>query len=259
VNDVARKKRSKPKEEHASEAWLLPYSDLLTLLLALFIVLFAVSAASSKNTDDATASFRRGFNAGGISFFNKMGTQSGYSAYLTEDQTRQKSMSDYVAENDKLEQEQQKLEAYIKKNHLENEVSTQMTEPGLMIRIKEKALFASGSADLTNDSNKVTSIVASLLGEISQSVIISGHTDNVPISNSRFPSNWDLSSQRALNFMKEILQKNPNLNPARFQATGNSEYHPIVPNDTPEHRAQNRRVEVLIARSYSPDGIQNIK
>ncbi|MDQ0203500.1 flagellar motor protein MotB [Pectinatus haikarae] len=257
---MARKKRAKPKEDHPSEAWLLPYSDLMTLLLALFIVLYAINAASKQTTsEEVTATFRHGFNAGGISFFDKMGTQSGYTAYLTEDESKDKSVNNYVAENDKLEKEKQKLEAYIKEKNLENEVSTQLTEQGLMIRVKEKALFPSGSADLTNDSDKITTIVASLLGAVKENVVISGHTDNVPISNSRYPSNWDLSSQRALNFMKSVLQKNPQLDPIRFQATGNSEYRPIVPNDTPEHRAQNRRVEILIARSYNSSGMQTVK
>ncbi|WP_196594425.1 flagellar motor protein MotB [Pectinatus sottacetonis] len=256
---MARKKRPKPKEEHPSEMWLLPYSDLLTLLLALFIVLFAINAAQKKTSEESvTASFKRGFNSGGISFFNKMGNQSGYTAYLTTDQSNGKAASSYMSENESLEKERQKIQGYIKKNNLESEVSTQLVEPGLMIRIKEKALFASGSAQLGNDSDKVTTIVAQLLGEVSQNVIISGHTDNVPIANSRYSSNWELSTQRALNFMEEVLRKNPRLNPARFQATGYSQYHPIVPNDTAEHRAQNRRVEVLIARSYKEPKMQNI-
>ncbi|TCS80882.1 flagellar motor protein MotB [Pectinatus cerevisiiphilus] len=257
---MARKKRAKPKEDHPSEAWLLPYSDLMTLLLALFIVLYAINAASSKtNSEDVTATFRHGFNAGGISFFDKMGSQNGYTAYLTEDQSKEKSVNNYVAENDKLEKERAKLEAYIKENNLQNEVSTQLTEQGLMVRIKEKALFPSGSADLTNDSDRITTVVASVLGSVKENVTISGYTDNVPIANSRYPSNWELSSQRALNFMKGVFAKNPQLDPARFQATGYSEYHPIVPNDTPENRAQNRRVEVLIARSYSSSEMQTIK
>lgn len=254
---MARKKREKKHEESASEAWLLPYSDLMTLLLALFIVLFALNA-SAKPTEDETASFRRGFNSGGVSFFNKMGPQNGYTAYFSDDQAKDKKDKSYTTENEKLQSEKDVLEGYIKANNLQNEVSTQMEENGLMIRIKENALFPSGSAELSNDSDKIATIVANLLGAVQENVSISGHTDNVPISNARYPSNWELSSQRALNFMKSILAKNPQLNPARFEATGYSEYRPIVPNDTPEHRAQNRRVDVLIERSYAPDNMQRI-
>lgn len=257
---MARRRPQKPKEESASEAWLLPYSDLLTLLLALFIVLFAMnSAVKPDDTEAVMATFRHGFNAGGVSFLKNMGPGSGgNAAYQQKDQKQDRSVDNYVAENDKLQKEKDKLDAYIKDNKLSGEVSTELLENGLMIRIKEKALFTSGSADLTNDSEKLSVVIAGMLGEIKENVSISGHTDDVPISNSRYPSNWELSSQRALNFMKDIFTKNPQLNPSRFQATGYSQYRPISPNDSPEHRAQNRRVEILIERTYNDSQMQRV-
>ena len=80
--------------------------------------------------------------------------------------------------------------------------------------------------------------------------MISGHTDNVPINSSQYPSNWELSSQRAVNFMKYLLSVNSKLAPQRFSAVGYSEYRPISDNATEEGRSKNRRVEVLIARNY---------
>ena len=79
--------------------------------------------------------------------------------------------------------------------------------------------------------------------------MISGHTDTDPISNARFPSNWELSSTRALTFMKYLLSINQDLNPARFSAIGYGEYRPIANNDTAEGKQTNRRVEILIART----------
>ena len=130
-----------------------------------------------------------------------------------------------------------------------------MTDDGLMIRIKEKALFPSGSAELVGEAQKIGPVVAGLLAKIPERVVISGHTDNVPIATARYPSNWELSSQRALNFMKFLFASNTSLNPARFSSIGYSEYRPIADNKTDEGRAQNRRVEVLIARTYqfNPD------
>lgn len=119
-----------------------------------------------------------------------------------------------------------------------------------MIRIKEKALFPSGSAELVPESQLIGPVVAGLLAAIPENVVISGHTDNVPIATSQYPSNWELSSARALNFMKFLLASNPNLNPARFSAIGYSEYRPVAPNDTEEGRTQNRRVEIMINRSF---------
>ena len=92
--------------------------------------------------------------------------------------------------------------------------------------------------------------MAGLLGAIPERVIISGHTDNVPINTVHYPSNWELSSARALNFMKFLLASNPALNPARFSAIGYSEYRPAATNSTEEGRMQNRRVEILIARTF---------
>ena len=248
---MARKKRPKPHEAEASEAWLLPYSDLLTLLLALFIVLFAMSQTDEKKMEAMSQAFTAAFNTGGPSFFNKAGPSDSRFAEMPSDED--KGNSAYIQENQQLEGIKKTLDQYINQNHMQDELNTELTEDGLMIRIKEKALFPSGSADLVPESQRIGPIIAGLLAPISERVIISGHTDNVPISNARFPSNWELSSSRALNFMKFILAKDGRLQPARFSANGCSEYRPVASNSTEEGRTQNRRVEVLIARAYQPD------
>ena len=121
--------------------------------------------------------------------------------------------------------------------------------------IREKALFPSGSAELGGQAQNIGPVVAGLLASIPERVVISGHTDNVPIHSAQFPSNWELSSQRALNFMKYLLSLNPKLQPQRFSAIGYSEYRPIADNSTEAGRMKNRRVEVLIARNlrFNPD------
>jgi len=154
-----------------------------------------------------------------------------------------------MEENENLREAQEKLEQYIKENNLEDQVSTELTEDGLMIRLKEKALFASGSASLQGQAEQIVPVIAALLSSLPERVTISGHTDNVPISTAQFPSNWELSSSRAVNLMRGLMGAQPSLNPARFSALGYSEYRPIASNDTEEGRAQNRRVEVFIARS----------
>ena len=248
---MARKKRSKPHQEEASEAWLLPYSDLLTLLLALFLCLFAMSQTDQTKVAQMAQAFTAAFNSGGPSFFDKAGPNMGRMADMPSDED--KGNSAYIQENQQLEGIKKTLDQYISQNHMQDELNTEITEDGLMIRIKEKALFPSGSAELVPESQRIGPVIAGLLAPISERVVISGHTDNVPISNARFPSNWELSSSRALNFMKFILAQDGRLQPARFSATGCSEYRPVASNDTEEGRTQNRRVEVLIARAYQPD------
>ena len=244
---MAKKKRGKKHEEEASEAWLLPYSDLMTLLLALFIALFAITQTDQTKITALAQAFSSAFNMGGPSFFNQMGpnVSSQREMVATEDAGN----SAYIQENQTLESIQRQLEDYIQQNNLQDQLSTQLEEEGLMIRIKEKALFPSGSADLVPESQRIGPIVAGLLAAIPERVLISGHTDTDPISNARFPSNWELSSTRAMTFMKYLLSINQDLNPARFSAIGYGEYRPIASNDTPEGKQTNRRVEILIARS----------
>ena len=129
----------------------------------------------------------------------------------------------------------------------------------MMIRIKEKALFPSGSAELVEESQRIGPIVAGLLAAVPERVLISGHTDTDPINTAQFPSNWELSSVRAMTFMKFLLSINANLNPARFSAIGYGEYRPIAPNDTAENKQKNRRVEILIARTLSFNPNEGVK
>lgn len=244
---MARKKHAKPHEEEAGEAWLLPYSDLMTLLLALFIALFAMSQTDASKMQALAQAFTAAFNMGGPSFFSGMGPSTSINSATTTGQDNANNA--YMQENQNLREAQEKIEQYVKENNLQDQVSTELSEEGLMIRLKEKALFASGSAALEGQADQIVPVIAGLLASLPERVTISGHTDNVPISTAQFPSNWELSSARAVSLMRGLMGAQPSLNPARFSALGYSEYRPIASNDTDEGRAQNRRVEVFIARS----------
>ena len=143
---MARKKKGHAHEEEMSEAWLLPYSDLMTLLLALFIALFAISQTDQTKMVLLAQAFTSAFNMGGPSFFDQAGPNPSRQREFmsSEDQGN----AAFIQENQALEDIQRQLEEYIRQNNLEDQLSTQLEEEGLMIRIKEKALFPSGSADL---------------------------------------------------------------------------------------------------------------
>jgi len=246
---MARKKRGKKHEEEASEAWLLPYSDLMTLLLALFIALFAISQTDQTKLQALAQAFTAAFNMGGPSFFDNAGPNMSLQRQIMS--TEDLGNAAYIQENQTLEDLKEQLDNYIQQNSLEDQLSTQLEEEGLMIRIKERALFPSGSAELVPESQRIGPIVAGLLAAVPERVLISGHTDTDPINTAQFPSNWELSSVRAMTFMKYLLSINSDLNPARFSAIGYGEYRPIAMNDTPENKQLNRRVEILIARTLS--------
>ena len=260
---MAKKKHAKPHEEENGEAWLLPYSDLMTLLLALFIALFAISQTDQKKMSELAQAFTAAFNMGGPSFFDKAGPNVGRRAETPSDEDLGNSA--YFAENSQLEEIQKKMQEYIEENHLEDQLSTEMAEEGLMIRIKERALFPSGSAQLVGQAQSIVPVVAGMLASLPERVVISGHTDNVPINTAQYPSNWELSASRAMNLMKAVLAAEKSLNPARFSAIGYSEYRPIADNKTDAGRQQNRRVEIFIARNYrfnpneAPGGSQGAK
>lgn len=255
---MSRRKREH-HEEHIDETWLIPYADLLTLLLALFIVLFASSKIDAAKFDQLIQSLSSAFK-GGVSI---METSS--SATLSQDladSTRKTPMEDnkeldknlilqkYKQETIELEQLKKKLDKYIRENNLTAELETKLTNYSLMITIRDTALFTSGSAQIRPESRKLAVEIAKMLVPYpNKEITVAGHTDNRPIHTAEFADNWDLSSKRALNFMK-ILLENPGLNPTRFSATGYGEYRPIASNDTNGGRAQNRRVEVSIVRNF---------
>lgn len=246
---MARKKHHEQHEEHMDETWLVPYSDILTLLLALFIVLFASAQVDQKKFDKIAQAFNSAFNSGSPWILEGNRTPVNGNPEPAPMLASDGKDQAYLQENSQLIEAKQKLDKYIQENNLTGDLQTVLTEEGLMIRIKDSALFQSGSAELLPESKRFGSTIAKMLVPLHQKVVISGHTDNVPINTRDFPSNWDLSSKRALNFMKFLLVQEK-LEPQRFSAIGYGEYRPVMSNDTSEGRAKNRRVEVLIQRNY---------
>ncbi|WNC15723.1 flagellar motor protein MotB [Brevibacillus brevis] len=257
-----RPKRHAQHEEHMDETWLVPYSDLLTLLLALFIVLFASSEMDAKKFDQLVKSFNVALN-GGVGVLNQpspvpldpnMAQQTIHKGAQESERPKteaEKKLEEAVRkETEDLKKLQTQLEGYIQQNKLQDKLQTKLTEEGLLITILDNALFDSGKADLKPEARKLAAEMASMLVPHPKKVTVTGHTDNVPIHRSEFPSNWDLSAKRAVNFLKVLLE-NPNLDPTKFSATGMGEYHPVASNDSAEGRAKNRRVEVAILRDLA--------
>lgn len=250
-----RNHQSEHHEEHADETWLIPYADLLTLLLALFIVLFATAQVDQKKLEQVAESFSVAFNQGSNSIFDSSRSTSQVA------QIQQMQTSSVLSSADKIAASQQEtaqlveikkaLDGYIKEKNLTESLEALIVEEGLMIRIRDSALYPSGSAELLPESRMLAAEIAKILRALSQNIVISGHTDSVPINTYEFPTNWDLSAKRALNFMKFILAQDKQLQPQRFSAVGRGEYRPIAANDTEANRAKNRRVEVLILRNHA--------
>ncbi|OES45088.1 flagellar motor protein MotB [Domibacillus iocasae] len=248
---MAKHKRHKKHEEHVDESWLIPYADLLTLLLALFIVLFASSSVDVQKFQALANAFQNEMEGGtGVLDFPSPVADPAMSE--TDEQENLKA-----ADQKELQEMQEKMTAYIKENNLQDKVETTLNGEGLLLRIRDNVLFNSGEAEIQpahlGNAKEISQL---LVMDTPRSIIISGHTDNVPISTAQFDSNWELSAMRAVNFMKEIL-KNEQLDPRLFSAKGYGEYQPIASNDTADGRAQNRRVEILILPQGETDQSTN--
>ena len=248
---MARKKKhhAEHHEEHTDESWLVPYADILTLLLALFIVLFASADANAAKFTQMAQSLSAAFSGSPSVFDNNQAITPEVDASKP-DQSKMDPAKEqaYLRESVQLAEVKREIDRYMQKNNLAGDLTTALTEDGLMIRIKDSALFNSGSAELRPESLVIGTEVAKMLSILPQQIVISGHTDNIPIRTREFPSNWELSSMRAINFMKFLLAQE-NMKPERFSAIGYGEYRPMVDNNTPDGHSKNRRVEVLIMRS----------
>lgn len=245
-------KRRRKDEEHPDESWLLPYSDMLTLLVALFIVLFAMGEIDAQKYRELANVFRSEFLGSGDSILEE--SFSSDSMDLPDNSTKEEA-GDGEAENsrkelNKLKELQANINYYIETNELTDALETKLTNEGLFITIVSDVSFASGSAEINKDGIAIAREVSSFLDTHSpHQVVISGHADDRPMHTEEFASNWELSVIRAVNFMKEILADGRH-DPALFSAKGFGEYKPSVPNTSEANRAINRRVEILVLPNF---------
>lgn len=265
---MSKKRRHEEHEEHVDESWLVPYADILTLLLALFIVLYSMSSVDIKKFQDLSQAFNIAFNSGkgvldmpsavdsGSELDSKRGGKEDSDKEdmaekepLTEDEIEkmiEKSESD-------LSELKQQLDEYIAGNGLSTSLETSLNMSQLLITIRDNALFNSAEATVNRDGRELALSISEMLeGYPDFNVIVAGHTDNSPISTAQFRSNWDLSVMRAVRFM-DIMLQNESLDPKRFSAVGYGEHHPVATNDTVEGKAKNRRVELSIVSNYATD------
>lgn len=257
---MRKKRKVDDNDGHIDESWLLPYADLLTLLLALFIVLYSMNSVDVKKFEEMSQAFNIALNRGGGIMELPSAVQSGPS---TDKVTKSKdkdnptnskssaSLEELIKQEEKeLASLKSQIDEYIEKNGLITELETKLNMSQLVITISDNALFAPAQATVKPEAKELAYAISKMLQQYpSYEIIVSGHTDDTPINNASFKSNWDLSSMRAVRFM-DIMLENKELKPDRFSAIGYGEYRPIAENDTVANKAKNRRVEVSILHTY---------
>lgn len=151
-----------------------------------------------------------------------------------------------------LEHQLEELELALEKEIDEDLVTLERSESSITIRIREKGSFGSGSARLDPGFHEVMDRISAVLASKPGRIVVAGHTDNIPISTGRFRSNWELSSARAVTVLHSML-RNKDISEDRIVVQGLADTRPLVPNDSPQNRAKNRRVELILKRDLDED------
>jgi chemotaxis protein MotB len=261
---MARKHKHPPHEEHPDERWLLTYSDLITLLMALFVVMFSISNVNKGKFNELSKSLNSAFNGppvmSGGEAIKETGAESGVetpaaapprpslqAAFAPKSASQANSAKE---EQEDLKRLQQMVQAAASKAGIASKVSTTVAEDGLTIRLKTDGLFFDpGQAIVKPGARPIVSDMAKLLRADSRhAVMVSGFTDSQPVSG-QYPSNWELSTARASAVVRLLVSDK--VAPARLTATGRAYYDPVSTNATTAGRADNRRVELFLPRSQA--------
>ncbi len=221
-----------------TDRWVLPYADLVTLLLAFFVTLYAVSRVDLERLEPASAALR-------VAFDGAQGEASqpgGPPQLVTEP---------HVVAPNPLDVVTSRMQTAITGTGLDGKVELTRDDRGVVLSLPEAAAFDSGQAELTARSSDLLLQVGHELRALSHAIRIEGHTDNRPVSGSRFRSNWELSTARASAVVALFIER-AGVAPARLSAAGYGEYHPRGPNTTAAERALNRRVDIVILAAGGP-------
>lgn len=213
----------------SSAGWITTFNDLMTQLTVFFVLIFSLSTVNVLDIQSAQISLQTGlgiFEAGDKTSVGLVEPLTSYD----------------IGKATFVKQIEEKIEALDR----ESDIGVLYSEKGIIIALDENLLFKSGSAEINPESfDSLAGISKTILNEISNPIRVEGHTDNVPIRNANFASNWELSTARAVNVLKYLADKGSVL-PKRLSAVGYGKSKPLFPNDSESNRKKNRRVEIVI-------------
>ncbi|MBC7341265.1 MAG: OmpA family protein [Clostridia bacterium] len=230
TNKIGPEEDSQPSAHAGSGSmrWLLTYADLITLLMAFFIVMYAISKVDLARYEQLARALSQVF------------VGSGGGMLLPEP-----NGGDQVVPPDELAQMTQNLRAYLAEHGLQDQVFVTTTSQGVIISFTGSVLFERGQAVVRSSSLPILKKIGDYLRQIPNYIGVAGSTDDLPINTSQFPSNWELSVVRATTVIR-FFTETTGLKPERFIAVGYGEYHPLFPNTSEEERRKNRRVDIII-------------
>ncbi len=232
---MSRDRKKKDNDSEINDDWMTTYGDMMTLLLAFFVLLFSMANIDEEKFDMVIHGLqgRLGIVDGGRTISSRDAVDMGL------------EMSDLAAMQ--LEELERRIGEYLQTEGLEDEIILEVDDEGLTIHFTGEILFELGRAEIRPEAREILDRISGFIKTIPNDIMVEGHTDNWPIRTERFPSNWELSAARATNVVRHLIEE-LGVEPDRLSAAGYSEYRPLRDNDTAEDRALNRRVDIVILR-----------
>ena len=242
-------------EEHDNhERWLLTYADLITLLLALFMMLYAMSVLDLKKYEAFQEAFTQGMGKHVHSFPGKGDPPNGKPRATkpganigTPDPSPSPASLQLKPQLDatELAKLKQKIEQEIERTGLTSQLDVSLSPRGLVVNVVSGVLFDSGEATITPNGQHLLDALGAIFRTMGNPLVVEGHTDNVPISSTQFPSNWELSGARAVAVLRALIAHD-NIPAYRLSEAGYADTKPRASNATAAGRAKNRRVDILV-------------
>ncbi|KZX72598.1 hypothetical protein A3715_03085 [Oleiphilus sp. HI0009] len=266
----------KKKKQESSGGWIVTFADLMSLLLTFFILLLSFSKMDLHKYEMMAQSMAESF---GVSFLDGSGKAGGeiifaeeppisppveelnqieqdFEEFEEESGTEELEMldrsegdSEVVSIDPNIEQLTETLVEELETEIVSNALNVSFDSEKVVVRFSEEATFTSGSEEIKDDMFPILEKIENVLAACQGQILVSGYTDDLPVTSNRFRSNWDLSAGRAVSVVHQLIFNNK-IDANRVIAAGRAETNPLVPNDSPENRAKNRRVEISI---YDPE------
>lgn len=219
------RKRSSKAESEGGANWLCTFNDLMTLLMVFFVLLFTMGSVDTQKLKSFSGLLQAGLGVLEAGKQTQVGVLEPIRAIRT-------------MTNDEIRE-------YIKGLDFTEGVAAEHSEDEIRITLDDSIFFQSGVAHINPSALPILDKITDIIGDTSHHVRVEGHTDDDPIHTEIFPSNWELSTARAVNVLKYFIHRG-RITPARFSAAGYGQSRPLYPNDTPEHKAANRRVVIVL-------------
>ena len=240
-----------PEKPENAERWLISYADFITLLMVFFVVLYSMSQVDASKYEQLAQSLNIAFTGGtGILDSNPgvISPDNSGTAAKPSPSPAAASESPGQKELQNMEGVQQHLQTYFAGHGLDQSVTMSIDERGLVVSLKDTILFDPGKASIIGNAMGELVAVGQALNTLDNYIRVEGHTDNVPINNAQFASNWELSAVRATTVVR-VFANDANISPEKLSAVGYGEYKPVADNTTPEGRSKNRRVDIILMSS----------